>query len=93
MLKLGLKPLLAILVFGIAVPFALHKAALRIGAPLLILLAAALGLGYGALKADNAWNGQGLMDNLRLMAICAMVAAAYVGLSLGAAKALAHIRF
>ena len=90
MLKFGLLRGLAVAFFGIAVPFGLYKFSRRIGLPLLLALALAIGLAYGAVKADNSWTGDGLSGNLRLMATSALVATAYVGLSVGAATAIAR---
>ncbi len=91
MLKFGLVRLLAVAAFGFAVPFGLYKLSRRTGLTVLLVSAVALGLGYGALKADNPWNGDGLFRNLLFMAASALVVAAYVGLSVGAAKAVARL--
>ena len=56
---------------------------------LLLLLVAAIGLGYGALKADNPWNGDGLLGNLLFMVACVVVPLVYVGLAVGAAASVA----
>ena len=81
-----------LVLFGLVVPFGLFKLNRRIGAPLLLVLAAASGLAYGAAKADNPWSGDGLMGNLRLMAISALVMLAYVALALGVAGLIAKAR-
>ncbi len=90
MLKVGLVRLLAIVLFGFVVPFGAYRLSRRIGAPLTLLLGAALGLGYGALKADSPWNGDGLDANLFFMAASALVAAVYIGLAVWAAVAVAR---
>ncbi len=92
MLRFGLVRLLWLALFGLAIPFGAYRLSRRIGMRLVLLLAVAIGLGYGALKADNPWNGDGLLGNMLLMATSALVAAAYVGLSVGAARAVANIR-
>ena len=89
MLKIGLLRLLAIAVFGIAVPCVLYQASRRIGSPLMIAGAVAIGLAYGALKADHAWAGDGLFANLRLMGVSAAALAAYVAVSVWAGRAIA----
>ncbi len=35
----------------------------------MIAAAVALGLAYGAIKADNPWSGDGLFQNLQLMSV------------------------
>jgi hypothetical protein len=47
------------------------------------------GLGYGALKSDEPWTGQGVFENLALMLARALVVVLYVGLSVGAAGLVA----
>jgi hypothetical protein len=89
MLKFGVLRLFAILIFGVAIPFGLYRLGRVVGLPLMIAAAIALGLAYGALKADNPWSGDGLAKNLRLVAISAAALAAYVGLSVAAARAVA----
>ncbi len=90
MLKLGVLRLSAILIFAIAIPFELFRLSRVVGLPLVIGAAIALGLAYGALKADNPWSGDGLAKNLRFVAISAGALAAYVGLSVAAARAVAR---
>ncbi len=90
MLRLGVLRLFAILIFGIAIPFGLYRLSRAIGLPMLIGAAIALGLAYGAFKADNPWSGDGLAKNLRLVGISAAALAAYVGLSVAAARAVAR---
>ncbi len=90
MLKLGVLRLLAVLTFGIAVPYVLNRLSRSIGRPLLLGAAIVLGLAYGALKADNPWSGDGLASNLRLMALSAAALAGYAGVSIAAARAIAR---
>jgi hypothetical protein len=47
------------------------------------------GLGYGALKSDEPWTGQGVVENLALMLASALVVVLYVGFSVGAAGLVA----
>ena len=89
MLRLGFLRLLAVLTFGVAIPYGLYRLSRAIGLPFLIGAAIAVGLAYGALKADNPWSGDGLASNLRLMALSAFALAAYVGASVAAARAAA----
>jgi hypothetical protein len=90
MLRLGFVRLLAVLVFGIALPYGLWRLNRHFGLALMIGAAVALGLAYGALKADNPWSGDGLADNLRLMGVSAFVLAAYVGVSVWAVRVVAR---
>jgi hypothetical protein len=89
MLKIGLVRLLAVALFGLVIPLGAYRLGRRIGVRLVLLLAVALGLGYGALKAENPWSGDGLVGNLTLMAASALVLLAYVGLAIGAAIVVA----
>jgi len=88
MLRLGFLGLLAVLILGLLAPYALYWLSRSVGLPLTIMGAVAIGLAYGAIKADNAWDGDGLFANLRLMAVSAAALAAYVGISVGAARAI-----
>ena len=88
MLKLGVLRVLAASLFGLAIPFGFWTLSRAVGLPLLIAAAVALGLAYGAVKADNPWSGDGLAGNLRLMGVSAAVLAAYVGPSVVAARAI-----
>ena len=90
MLKIGLVRLFWVALFGLVIPFGAYRLSRRIGVRLLLLLAVAIGLGYGALKADNPWNRDGLLGNLTLMATSALVLLAYVGFSVGAATLVAR---
>jgi hypothetical protein len=87
--KIGILSIAAILLFGLIVPFAAYRLARRLGLRLLIALALAVGLGYGALKSDEPWTGQGLVENLALMLASALVMGLYIGLSVGAAGLVA----
>ena len=80
---------LAILVFGLLVPFAIYRLERRIGFGPLLALFLAAGLAYGALKADRPWAGQGLSTNVSLMLVSALALTAYAAVSLGAAKVVA----
>jgi hypothetical protein len=92
MLKIGLLRLFWVALFGLIIPFGVYRLSRRIGVCLLMLLAVAIGLGYGALKADNPWNGDGLVGNLGLMAVSALALAAYAGASVGAVLLIAKTR-
>jgi hypothetical protein len=93
MLRFGLSRLFAVLLFGIAIPFAIHRLSQLFGLWPVLAAAIAAGIAYGALKADNAWSGAGLADNLLLMATSALILVAYVALIFVAARAVARIRF
>jgi hypothetical protein len=53
MLRFGFVRLLAIALFGIALPYALNRISRVTGLPILIAFAIAAGLAYGAVKAAN----------------------------------------
>ena len=89
MLRFGLLRRLAVLIVFVAAPYGLYKLSRAIGFPTTIAGAVAIGLAYGALKADHAWAGDGLFDNLRLMGVSAAALAAYVAVSVWAARAIA----
>jgi hypothetical protein len=89
MLRFGFVRILAILIVGIAIPFGLYRLNRAVGLPVMIAAAIALGLAYGAIKADNPWSGDGLTINLRLMGVSAAALAAYVVASVVAARAIA----
>ena len=89
MLRIGIVRLLAILAFGVVAPFALHRLRRRIGAPAVLALGLLAGLGYGAIKATDAWSGQGLASNLTLMATSGLLVLAYAALSLAATSFIA----
>ncbi len=90
MLKFGFFRLLAVLAFGIVIPYGLHRLGRAIGLPLMIAAAVALGLAYGAIKADNPWSGDGFGSNLRLMGVSALALTTYVGVSVFIARAVAR---
>ena len=89
MLRFGFVRILAILLVGIAIPFALYQVSRRIALPVLIAVAVGLGLAYGAIKADGPWSGDGLFQNLQLMSVSAAALAAYVWLSVVVARQIA----
>ncbi len=89
MLKIGFVRLLAVALFVFVIPFGAYRLSRRMGTPLVLILAVAIGLGYGTLKAENPWSGDGLLGNLRLMAVSALVLLAYAGLAVGAASLVA----
>ena len=62
--KIGILSIAPIVLFGLIIPFAAYRLARRIGLRLLIAFALAVGLGYGALKSDEPWSGQGLVENV-----------------------------
>jgi len=91
MLRFGLVRLVAaVLVFGILVPYGLLRVSRLINLPTMILCAAALGVAYGAIKADHPWSGRGLSDNLWLMGVSAAVLALYVTASVIGARIIAR---
>jgi hypothetical protein len=87
--KIGVLSIAAIILFGLIIPSALYRLGRRIGLTPLLAAALTVGLGYGALKSDQPWVGQGLLENLALMLASAVVVVGYVGLSVGAAGFLA----
>jgi hypothetical protein len=87
--KIGIISIAAITLFGLIIPSALYRLSRRIGLTLLLAAALAVGLGYGALKSDAPWTGQGFVANLALMLTSALVVVLYVGLSVGAAGLVA----
>ncbi len=89
MLRFGFVRILALLALGIVVPFGLYRLSRAVGLPLTIAAAVALGLIYGAIKADNPWSGDGLVINLRLMGVSAAAIAAYVAISVAAVREIA----
>jgi len=90
MLKIGLVRLIGLALFGFVIPFGVYRLSRRLGVTLLLILAAALGLSYGAVKADNPWSGDGFLGNLTLMAASALVVLAYVGLIIAGARVVAR---
>ncbi len=91
MLKIGLFRLLGLVLLGVIIPFFAYRLSRLIGTRLVLVLAVAVGLVYGAVKADNPWSGDGLFGNLTLMATSAVVVFAYVGLTVGVAAAIATV--
>ncbi len=89
MLRIGIVRLLALVAFGLVLPFTLYRVRRRIGAPSVLALGLLVGLGYGAIKATDAWSGQGLVSNLTLMATSGLIVLAYVALSLAATSFIA----
>jgi hypothetical protein len=87
--KIGILSIAAILLFGLIIPFAAYRLARRLGFRLLLILALVVGLGYGAIKSEQPWTGQGLVENVVLMLASALVVVLYVGLSVGAAGLVA----
>ncbi len=86
MARIGLYPALVIVVFGLVIPFFIFKLGRFIGFAPLLALAFVLGLGYGAVKAEYPWYGQGALGNAVFMAASALVLAAYVALSYSGAS-------
>jgi hypothetical protein len=89
MLRIGIVRLLALLVFGLLVPFALCQLRRRIGLWSVLIATLVIGVGYGALKADNPWSDQGLASNLALMATSGIAVLGYVAISVSAAALIA----
>ena len=89
MLRFGFLRFLAVLIVFVAAPYGLFKLTRAIGLTVTIAGAVAIGLAYGALKADHAWAGDGLFANLWLMGVSAAALAAYVAVSVGVARAIA----
>jgi hypothetical protein len=85
---LGLFRLLAAVTFGIAIPYGLCRLSRAFGLPLVIAGAMAIGIAYGAIKADNPWAGEGLAANLRIIGVSAFALAAYVSGSVWVAGAI-----
>ena len=86
MARIGLYSSLIIVAFGVVVPFFIFKLGRVIGFAPLLALAVLIGLGYGALKADYPWDGQGSLGNAMFMAASVLGWVAYVALSYSAAS-------
>ncbi|HEY3624373.1 MAG TPA: hypothetical protein VGL12_18620 [Roseiarcus sp.] len=86
MARIGFYPSLIIVAFGVVVPFFIFKLGRLIGLAPLLALAFLIGLGYGAVKAEYPWYGQGSLGNAVFMAASALVLVVYVGLSYGGAR-------
>ena len=72
--------------FGVVVPFFIFKLGRLIGFAPLLALAVFIGLGYGAVKAEYPWYGNGIVGNATFMAASALGLVAYVALSYSAAS-------
>ncbi|MBV9905957.1 MAG: hypothetical protein JOY52_00185 [Hyphomicrobiales bacterium] len=79
--RLGLYPALIIVVFGVVAPFFIFKLGRLIGFAPLLVLAFALGLAYGAVKAEYPWVANGLIGNVAFMAASTLVLVAYAAIS------------
>jgi hypothetical protein len=81
--RLGLYSAL-IVVFGVVAPFFIFKLGRLIGFAALLALAFLLGLGYGAVKVEYHWYGNGLVGNAAFMAASALILVAYAAISYSA---------
>jgi len=88
--KIGFLPVAAILLFGVAIPFLAYKASRIIGLKPMLALALAIGLGYGAIKAETPWSSH-LAGNVALVIVSVIVLMAYTGLSVVAARMVAAL--
>jgi hypothetical protein len=84
--RIGLYSTVIIVVFGVLIPFLIFRLCRWIGFRLLLALSFFIGLLYGALKAEYAWYGNGILGNAALMAASGLVLIAYVALSYGGAS-------
>ncbi len=84
MARIGLYPALIVVVFGIVAPFFIFKLGRLIGLAPLLVLAFALGLGYGAVKAEYPWVANELIGNVAFMAASAVIVAIYAAVSFSA---------
>jgi hypothetical protein len=82
--RIGLYPALIIVVFGIVAPFFIFKFGRLIGLAPLLVLAFALGLGYGAVKAEYPWVANGLIGNIAFMTASAFLFVVYAAVSYSA---------
>jgi hypothetical protein len=82
--RLGLYPALILVVFGVFAPFFIFKLGRLIGFAPLLALAVLVGLGYGVVKAEYHWYGNGLMGNIAFVAASALILVAYVAISYSA---------
>jgi hypothetical protein len=82
--RVGLYPALIIVIFGVVAPFFIFKLGRLIGFAPLLVLAFLLGLGYGAVKAEYPWYGNGLLGNIAFIAASAFILMAYAAVSYGA---------
>jgi hypothetical protein len=81
MARLGLYPALIIVVFGLVAPFFIFKLGCFIGFTRTLALTFVLGLGYGALKAEYPWVGNGLIGNAAFMAASAVFLVVYAAIA------------
>ena len=82
--RFGLYPALIVVFFGVVAPFFIFKLGRLIGFAALLALAFVLGLGYGAVKAEYHWVGNGLIGNVAFMAASALILVAYAAISYSA---------
>jgi hypothetical protein len=78
MARIGFYPSLIIVSFGVVAPFFIFKLGRFIGLAPLLALAVFIGLGYGAVKAEYAWVGNGIVGNAALMAASALLLVSYM---------------
>ena len=86
MARIGLYSTLIVLVFGVVAPFFIFRFCRWVGFRVFLALTVCIGLGYGAVKAESPWYGDGIVRNATLMAASALVLVAYVALSYGGAS-------
>ncbi|HEY1864857.1 MAG TPA: hypothetical protein VGG77_14500 [Roseiarcus sp.] len=84
MARLGLYPALIIVVFGVVAPFFIFKFGRLIGFTPLLALALVFGLGYGAVKAEYRWYGNGLLGNVAFMAGAGFILVIYAAVAYSA---------
>jgi hypothetical protein len=80
----GLYATLIIVVFGVFAPFFIFKLGRFIGFAPLLVLAFLLGLGYGAVKAEYPWYGNGLLGNIAFLAASVFFLVLYAAVSYSA---------
>jgi hypothetical protein len=80
MARIGLYPALMVVVFGILAPFFIFRFGRLIGFAPLLVLAFALGLGYGAVKAEYPWS-EGAVGNAIFMGASAFILVVYAAIS------------
>ena len=86
MARIGLYSTLIVMVFGVVAPFFIFRFCRWVGFRAFLALTVCIGLGYGAVKAESPWYGDGIVRNATLMAASALVLVAYVALSYGGAS-------
>jgi hypothetical protein len=84
MARVGLYSSLIIVAFGVAAPFFIFKLGRFIGFAPLLALAVFIGLGYGAVKAEYPWYGNGLTGNIAFMAASVFFLVFYAAVSYSA---------